>query len=162
MGNLDKLNHTLNEKMKTSQPVQIVWAVVTQVDWENKTMTAEGISDELDYPDVSLGIGNLFVKPAVNSSCILGIIENDPTQALLFDAGDVEEYEINVSESKVNITDKFELSNTSTSLLELFEELTDILKQIKVYTGTGPSGVPIASIQNRLNDFQTHFKNLLK
>ena len=64
--------------------------------------------------------------------------------------------EINSEDGKVNI------QNESVSLKGLFEDLTNILKQFKVFTPSGVSGTPIPNVIQKLNQFETDFKNLLK
>lgn len=91
---LDEFNKLIGQRIKELLPVQTVWAVCKSVDWESKTMTATGQSDSLDYEDVSLGVGWQYLKPKVKTICLLGIEENNPANAFLIDAFEIEEMEL--------------------------------------------------------------------
>ncbi|MBI1837789.1 MAG: hypothetical protein HYR91_11055 [Flavobacteriia bacterium] len=54
------------------------------------------------------------------------------------------------------------IKNNSASLIDLFQDLKDLISQITVSTGTGPSGTPLPPTIASLNSFQTKFKSLLK
>jgi hypothetical protein len=62
--------------MKSHVPLQTEWVTVKEVDWEEKTMTAIGESNALEYYDVLLGLGSVNVKPKVGSLALVGAIHN--------------------------------------------------------------------------------------
>ena len=44
---LDKLNKAVTDKIKSFVSVQTIWVEADEIDWEEKTMTAMGVSDDL-------------------------------------------------------------------------------------------------------------------
>lgn len=90
---LDKLKQTITELIKRNIPIQTIWVTVSEVDWEERTMTAIGIDDEVEYYDVLLGLGSVDLKPIIGSNCLIGIIENKDTSSFLLLADEVEEIE---------------------------------------------------------------------
>lgn len=77
--------------------VTVSTRVVTakDVDWEAKTMTAIGVSDELEYYDVILGIGSIHCKPKIGTLCLIGVIENKQAEAFLIEAQELDDVEVN-------------------------------------------------------------------
>lgn len=59
-------------------------------------------------------------------------------------------------------TGKVKLENEETSIKSLFQQLVDLLKTLKVYTSVGPSGIPLPDSMNKIIQFETDFKTLLK
>lgn len=57
---------------------------------------------------------------------------------------------------------KVSLKNSSVSLKSLFESVADILKTIKVFTPSGPSGTPLTPTVLKIQQFETALKQLLK
>ena len=104
---LDKLKQTLSELQKNNTPTQTVWVEVKEVDWDEKTMVALGIDDELEYYDVLLGLGSVDVKPKVGSNCLIGFINNSETLPFLIMAEVVEEIDVKTQfKVQLNISDK--------------------------------------------------------
>jgi hypothetical protein len=66
----------LTEKMKAKVPIQTEWVKVESVDWEEKTMTAIGENNALEYFDVLLGLGAVNTRPKVGSLALVGSIHN--------------------------------------------------------------------------------------
>lgn len=97
--NLIELAYNLRKMAQNQVKVQTIWAVVKEVDWDDKTMIATGVSDELDYLDVKLGLGGRNVKPEIGSYCLLGVIENQEAAAFLIEAEQVEEYSLNAGKT---------------------------------------------------------------
>jgi hypothetical protein len=92
--NIDRLWSRLNNGAKDQVKVQTCWVVAGAVDWQEKTMTAKGVSDDLEYFDISLGLGSFFRKPKTGTICLIGLIENQDAATFLIDAEDVEEFSI--------------------------------------------------------------------
>ena len=57
---------------------------------------------------------------------------------------------------------KVQVKNEHCGLLDIMQDITDLLKELKVYTISGASGVPITTSQNAITAFETKFKKLLK
>ena len=60
---LDKLNKAVTDKIKSFVSVQTIWVEADEIDWEEKTMTAIGVSDDLPYYDILLGLDSILIKP---------------------------------------------------------------------------------------------------
>lgn len=66
----------LSNKINSKIPVQTEWVTVSEIDWDNKTMTAIGELNDLEYHDVLLGIGSFNIKPKIGSLALVGAIHN--------------------------------------------------------------------------------------
>ncbi|MEO8236410.1 MAG: hypothetical protein ABI549_13415 [Flavobacterium sp.] len=66
----------LSNKISSKIPVQTEWVKVSEIDWDNKTMTAIGELNGLEYHDVVLGIGSFNIKPKLDSLALVGAIHN--------------------------------------------------------------------------------------
>lgn len=140
------------------QPLQaqLRWATCESVNWEARTMTAIGQSDDLEYFDVLLGLQAIAIKPKENALCLLGVLEGQDASTFLITASEIEEVVI-LSEGG-----NIQISNGTVSLYSLMEELMQIITNLKVHTPAGPStGLLPDSVAN-LNAFEINFKSLLK
>lgn len=70
------------------------WAMVKKVDKEEKTMTVVGVEDDLEYYDVELGLGSVFVYPPEDSTVLIGIVEGQASAAFLLSAEKAERIEV--------------------------------------------------------------------
>lgn len=94
----DELKKAIRDLARSGgAPAVLRWAVVETVDWEEKTMTATGVADDLEYYDVQLGLGGLFFRPAVKSTVLIGIVEGNEAAAFLLSAGEIEKIEVKTS-----------------------------------------------------------------
>lgn len=141
-------------------------AVVKSVSGDVCSVEMEG----LELSDVRLkttadGKDNLLVIPKIGSRVLLlstdGSVDNltvikcDSASKIIFNENGLE-VEIDSETGKVK------LKNNTTSLKELFDQLTDILKTLKVYTPAGPSGTALPESITKINLFETDFKTILK
>ena len=131
---LDKLKQTLSELQKNNTPTQTVWVEVKEVDWDEKTMVALGIDDELEYYDVLLGLGSVDVKPKVGSNCLIGFINNSETLPFLIMAEVVEEIDVNVDKCQFNINDGFLLKKQNETLAKLMSNLLKEIQNVRLQT----------------------------
>ena len=155
---LDKLKQTLSELQKNNTPTQTVWVEVKEVDWEEKTMTALGIADDLEYYDVLLGLGSVDVKPKVGSNCLIGFINNSETLPFLIMADEVEEIDVNVDNCQFKINDGFLLKKQNETLAKLMSDLLKEIQKMKFTTNTGSTiklvnKPQFLAIENRFKDF---------
>jgi hypothetical protein len=95
MEEIEKFISGLNGMSKQSVKITTTWATVKSVNWEEKTMTAIGLLDDLEYHEVLLGLGSVFIKPIEGSDCLLGMIENKDAAQFLIMAEKVEEMLVN-------------------------------------------------------------------
>lgn len=73
---LDEFTELMRKSGKRMVPIQTEWCEVKEVDWEDKTMTAEGILNGLEYFDILLGIGSIYKRPKVGTKALIGSIAN--------------------------------------------------------------------------------------
>lgn len=158
---LDKLNQAINEKIKSFAKVQTVWAEAKEVNWEEKTMTAIGVSDELPYYDVLLGLENIVIKPKQGTTCLIGLIENDDTKPFLIWADEVESYEVKVGETEFKMQDGFLLKKQNETLYKLMADLLQAIQNMNFTHPQGPTTglVNLAEFTAIAQRFQTFLKD---
>jgi len=95
----DEFMMLFKRHLSSNSQAQIRWVTCKSVDWDAKTMEAEGMSDELAYYDVALGFGSCNTKPVVETDCIIGILEGQESVAWLIYASETELVEFNGGEN---------------------------------------------------------------
>lgn len=155
---VDKLKQAINEKIKSFASVQTIWAEADEIDWEQKTMTAIGVADDLPYYDVLLGLENLVIKPKKGSTCLIGLIENDATKPFLIWANEVESYEIKVEDTEFKMQEGFLLKKENETLAKLMSDLLKEIQRMKFTTNTGSTiqlvnAAQFMAIENRFKTF---------
>lgn len=88
---LNEFKMLFKQHLNNNKQAQIKLALCKNVNWDERTMTAVGINDNLEYYDVWLGLGAISVKPKVNTECLIGIVEGQDNVSFLIDASEVEE-----------------------------------------------------------------------
>lgn len=136
---LTEFKNLLTDKMKSHVPMQTEWVKVSEVDWEEKTMTAIGENNALEYFDVLLGLGAINVKPKIGSLALVGAIHNGEA-CFMISCEEIEEIElIDQSGFKVNLNDGLLLINgeefggivNAKELKEQVDKNTALLEAIK-------------------------------
>lgn len=146
-------------------PVNLIFGTVKSVDGDTCTLLVQ----DFELTDVRLksttGEENrMVVFPQVGShvTCIsadgsidnLTIIKVDKVAKIEIKEDDFF-VEINTEHKKVGF------GNADTSLYKLMDDLQSLLKQLKVYTPSGPSGTPLPDSVVRIEKFESDFKKLL-
>lgn len=159
---LDRLYELLGSNAKNQVPIQTAWGIVKEFDWESKTATVLGLVDNLEYYDVSLGLGNTVRKPKINTKCIIGSIGNQEVDNFLIDCDEVDEVIIKSKDAEIHVTtDGLVLKNETVELKEVLQKLLEELDRSIIKT---PSGPGLFSEQNKVvfkqlkNDVLTLFK----
>lgn len=154
MEGIEQFIERLNQKIKELTPVQTTWVKVKEVDWDNKTMTATGISDDLDFHNISLGLGSEYRKPKVGSKALIGLVDNTPGDTFLIYAGEVEETQIISGESSLIIKNEgIVIKQGGESLKSILNDFIDEVNKIVVNPGYGVTvniGA-VTAIKQRLN-----------
>lgn len=124
----------------------------------------------LELSDVRLkttadGKDNLLIVPKVGSRVLMlsadGSVDN--LTVIKCDAASKIIYNENGLEVEIDSeTGKVKLSNSTTTLKDLFDQIADILKTLKVFTPSGPSGTPLPDTIAKVVQFETEFKTILK
>lgn len=99
---IDRLALSLISAGHQPQVAQMRFATCTSVDWDNRTMEAKGVSDELPYYDVMLGFGYVDIKPKTGTMCLIGIIEGHSAYTFLINAEEVEEVQVKAENIVIN------------------------------------------------------------
>lgn len=136
---------------------------------EGNTCTVE-LSDGFEVSDVRLkattdGNDHLLVVPKIGSTVLmistdltvdnLTVIKSDQSSKMIFNENGLT-VEIDSTDGKVKI------KNAETSLFDIMQDLSTLLKQLKVYTPAGPSGTPLPDSIMAIQQFETKFKKILK
>lgn len=158
---LEKLNRTINEKIKSFATVQTVWVQVDKVNWDEKTMTATSLADELPYYDILLGLENLMIRPKQGTTCLIGLIENDSTKPFLIWADEVEQYSITVENTEFKIQEVFLLRKDNETLAKLMRDLLVEIQNMKFLTAAGGPTTKLIN-KPKFKTIENRFKQFLK
>ncbi len=138
----------LNNRTKGHLKVQTAWVKVKSVDWDKKLMVATGVTDDLDFEDVQLGIGFCYLKPKQGTTCLIGLIENQDAATFLIEADEVEEAVYTVGDSILTITEEgFKVERNGESLTQIINDMLDAS-----IAATYTNGAGTTSPANNVND----------
>lgn len=153
------LNDQISEFMQLQEKRQreiltpgCVWAVVKTVDWDKKTMVAQGVQDDLEYYDVQLGLGSFYRKPVVGSTVMLGVPELQGNETFLIECEDFEEAlyvsgDLRFSMLKNN---GYKIERGGENLGKVLEEFMEECRKIVVVNGNTINQVAVAELKTRL------------
>lgn len=137
--NIERLKQTLDYRSKRQIPTQVVWGIVKEVNWPEKTCTVTGLTDGLEYYGVSLGLENQIIKPTISSRCLIGSVGNMEAEAYLIDTADFEEKILISGETELQITEAgFTIKRGGSDLKLILKEAFEQLKNAKILTPSGP------------------------
>jgi hypothetical protein len=140
MGALDDFVENLRVHAQKQVPMQTAWVTVDDVTWtdDEKTMDCTGVSDDLEYFDVLLGIGSQFFKPTKGSLCLIGTIANNDAAGYLISAAEVEEIVwVDKSGFEVKLNNgELTLNGDQFGAMIKIDELQNNLDQLKNYVET--------------------------
>lgn len=108
---------------KKSVNATLHWVKVLHVDAPNGTMDVKGISDDLEYYDVSLGCGSVVLIPEKGSLCVIAVLEGVDTECMLISAEKVERIKVKASTEIV-------FNDGNLGGLVKVQELTNVLNGI--------------------------------
>lgn len=146
---LTQFSKLFRKRLNDNRQPQIRWVTATSVDENSLTMTATGLTDELEYLEIMLGSQKICTIPAVGSLCLIGLVEGQEAHTFLIHAEEVDKIVINVNTS-IDIKG----SGDQQLGLQLSKLITEICN-IYVIEGTSPN------IKN-LTTIQTNIKKILK
>ena len=144
-----------------------VSAVVKSVEGDTCTVILEG---GLDVDNVRLkatvGGGNyIYAEPKPGSNVLLLSADGTADNFTVIKVDQAQKFfyvENGFTVEIDGITRKLKVESGNVSLKDVFQQLTDLLLQLKVYTPAGPSGTPLPDSVVRINQFETDFKKILK
>lgn len=80
-----------------ARQAQLRWVTAGKIDDKTKTMEATGVMDGLKYFDVQLGAGAMILYPTEGTTCLVGMVEGQDTNAFLLSATEVTKIEMMAS-----------------------------------------------------------------
>ena len=169
--NIQEFGELLNKNVSKQVKVQTHWCEVSEVNWDEKTMTAIGIQDDLPFNNVQLGLGSFYRKPKTDTLCLIGIIANQEASAFLIDAEAIEEAVWISGGSELTIKEEgFIVKQGSESLKTVlndwqaeFGKLCDEINKIVVAIGVSPNVPVITQIKTKVNtQIKNRLNNILK
>lgn len=137
---------------------------------EGDTCTVEILSG-LRLSDVKLqatsngDANHTTLIPIVGSTVLMLSLSGDVDNLTVIKVDEVEQMKYSQQGLEVLIDSKdkkVSIRNEEVSLVEILGDLSDLLKEFKVYTPVGPSGVPLPDVITKIEGFETKFKTLLK
>ncbi len=150
-----------------NKAVPLLNGTVTAVDGESCTV----LIGELELDEVRLkatingGDNKLLLVPPVGSIVLVGSLTGDLTDLAVISCDEVEKltYKQGQLTLEIDSTDStVKVENATTGLKALFQQLTDLLKQFKVTTPSGPSSGLVPDTLSAIIQFESDFKTLLK
>lgn len=158
MTELDKLVENLKKTNSSVKQAQLRFVTCESVDWENKTMTAIGVADDVKYEDVTLGFGYMDVQPKKDSVCLIGIIEGNEALSFLINAETVELVEITAEKIQFNggdnkgIVISGKITSEVNTILKRVNSIVSALQTLATsMTSTGQVPVPGAVLGSAIN-----------
>ncbi len=142
-------------------------AEVVSVEDESCTIKYGDVAiDEVRLKATINGSNNkVLLQPKIGSMVLIGSLTGDLKNLAVIGMDEIEKlkYEQDGLVIEIDSTDKkVKIKNADVGLKDIFQSLTDLLKQFKVYTPSGPSGTPLPTTIVHINDFENDFKKLLK
>lgn len=145
----------LRNLMSRNAPMKATlhWVEVIEVNEDNGTMDVKGVSDELEYYDVSLGCGSVVLVPEKGSLCTIAILEGVDTECLLISAERVERVKVKASTEIVFNEGKLgglvkvqELTDIINGVIDKFNSHTHNVAGVTPGSGTVIAPAPINKI----------------
>lgn len=159
--NIQVFGELIGQKIRTAQKVQTHWSIVKEVDWENKTMTATGVTDDLDFQEVHLGLGSFYRKPKTGSMCLIGVIENQEASTFLIECEAFEEAVYKCDDTLFRIKENgYVVQQGDENLQVLILDLIKAIKNMKFTTNTG-STINLINLPEFVA-LEPRFKQILK
>jgi hypothetical protein len=165
MSELDKFAEIFNRKLGDNRQAQLRFGVCKSVKWtdEERTMTATGVSDDVDYKDVQLGFGYIDIKPKQGSVCLIGVLEGQEALTFLINAEQVELVQINADKIEYNGGDfggLVKIDKMVVWMQKVYTDLQTLKTQLSTHTVVG-SGAPLALVFNSQtpNPQESDFEN---
>lgn len=135
------------------------WVTVTAVNQEEQTMDATGVTDGLEFFDVQLGVGSVVMYPAIGATCLVAIVEGQPSDAFLLSASKVERIEVTASVSIVmnggyngGLINIEALTEKINGLVDTFNKHTHLVSGVQPGSGSVTAPAPISKAANFKKD----------
>jgi hypothetical protein len=150
MSEIDKFAENFNRRLDGAKQAQLRFAICRSVNWNEKTMTATGVSDDVDYMDVKLGFGYIDIKPKIDTICLIGILEGKEALSFLINAEDVELVELKSGNIIINGGDNkgfVKVEKMTEWMQKVYSDLQTLKTQLSTHPTAG-NGVPFGLVFN--------------
>ena len=150
MSELDKFADIFSRRLEGTRQAQLRFAVCKSVDWNEKIMTAVGVSDEVPYEGVQLGFGFMDIKPKPETVCLIGILEGKEALTFLINAEDVELVEVKSEKIEINggnLGGMVKVEEMVNWMAKLYGDLQTLKTQLSTHITAG-NGAPLGLIFN--------------
>jgi len=136
--------------LEGTKQAQLRFAVCKSVNWNDKTMSAVGVSDDVPYEGVKLGFGFMDIKPKIETICLIGILEGKEALAFLIDAEDVELVKIKSGKIEFNggsLNGMVKVEAMVDWMAKLHHDLQTLRTQLSAHPTAG-NGLPLGLVFN--------------
>jgi hypothetical protein len=166
--NIEAFKELLYKNTDEAIPMILRRVKVTEVNWEEKTMTAIDLLDNLEHLEVRLGMGSVIRRPAIESLALIAIIGKEDVDTIMIDCDVLEQIELtdqtgfkvdlNAGQMTVN-GDSFSGIVKAPELKEQIDKNTKILELIQqVFNSWTPipedGGGALKSLVNQFTSLQ--------
>lgn len=149
----------------TNLPIPATVLSVTGDHCKVKLKSGLEISDVKLKATITDGGDYMLITPKVNSAVLLLSLTGDMDNVTVIKVDNIAKMEFVQGNLKLAVDsedNKVLVKNEDTNLYDLFDKLTTILKEFKVFTPVGPSGTALPPVLLKIEQFETKFKQLLK
>ena len=133
----------------------ITSGVVKEVKDNSIDVEREGLPDILDvrFNSVLSSVKNEFrIVPKVGSMVLCGLIENDITEAVLLQCGEIEKVHLTIEKTKaVYSAQGVKIERENENLKKVFNDMIELLNEIVVVQGNTLNIAEMKKVQQRLN-----------
>lgn len=151
----EQLRRAFENNLNGARQAQLRWVTVTGVDKENRAMDAVGVSDNLEYFCIQLGMGAFNIYPKLGTNCLVAIVEGQETDAFLVAAENIEEMEIKASTTVTfnggglgGLVKVKELTDVINDMVSKFNAHTHQVMGVTPGSGSVVAPAPISTMKN--------------
>lgn len=167
--NIDVFSEILRKNSHEAVPMTMRRVKVTAVDWNNKTMTAQDLIEDLPHEDVRLGFGSIYFKPVIDSLAVIGIIGKKEVDTFLIDAHEIEEAVIKTDDAETTMkVNGYQVNsqgeNLKTVMNDFIKNLNDVnleLQKVVVSIGVTPNVPALQNLNTSLNTIKDRLNKIL-
>ncbi|MGV8814740.1 MAG: hypothetical protein ACOH2D_11590 [Gelidibacter sp.] len=167
MAELSEIKKKLREIVGANPNLPITAIVNAVQDDHCSVQLASGLvlSDVKLKATITEGGDYFMLVPKVGSTILMMSLTGQLDNLTIIKVDEVEKisYKQNGLDFLIDSTDqKVMIKNENTGLYELFDLLTTLLKEFKVFTPVGPSGTALPPTVLKIEELTTKFKQILK
>ncbi len=145
----------------------IMAAEVKSIEGESCTVTVGDLtlSDVRLKATINGSENKILMRPKLRSKVLLGSLTGDLRDLCVLKIDEIEVLNYEQNGLIINIdsrSKKVEIENGGVSLRGLFDDLTDIVKTLKLFTANGPTNGLLPDSLKKLTEFESNYKILFK